>query len=73
MNASCSPASYGGYMARGIIHRMADRVNGLLLLCPAIIMDSAKRNVPSHVILERDGELLSGLTPSDADSSPRCR
>lgn len=59
--------SYGGYMVRGIVHRMADRVDGLLLLCPAIIMDTLKRDVPPHVVLERDDELLSLLEPSDAE------
>lgn len=58
--------SYGGYMARGLVHRMADRVDGLLLLCPAIIMDLARRDIPPHVVLERDDELMSQLAPSDA-------
>lgn len=57
--------SYGGYLARGIVHKMKDRVDGLFLLCPVIIADFKKRNVPSHIILKRDDELLSQLEPSD--------
>ncbi len=59
--------SYGGYLARGIVHRIANRVDGLLLICPAIIMDFKKRNIPSHIILKRDDTLLSQLKPSDAE------
>ncbi len=59
--------SYGGYLARGIVHRIANRVDGVLLLCPSITMDLKKRNVPKHIILKRDDKLLSQLEPSDAE------
>ena len=59
--------SYGGYLARGIVHKIANKVDGLFLLCPAIIMDFKKRNVPSHIILKGDDKLLSQLEPSDAE------
>jgi len=59
--------SYGGYLARGIVHRIANRVDGLFLLCPGIIMDYEKRNIPTHIILESDDKLLSQLDPSDAE------
>jgi len=39
--------SYGGYMARGIIHKMADRVDGLLLICPAIINERREAKHPA--------------------------
>ncbi|MCB2294513.1 alpha/beta hydrolase [Clostridium algoriphilum] len=59
--------SYGGYLARGIVHRIANRVDGLFLLCPSIIMDFKKRSIPSHIILKRDEKLLSQLEPSEAE------
>jgi len=59
--------SYGGYLARGIVHKIANKVDGLFLLCPGIIMDFKKRNVPSHIILKSDDKLLSQLEPSDAE------
>lgn len=59
--------SYGGYLARGVIYRMMHRVDGLLLICPVIIADSKKRNVPSHVVLEKNEELLSELNSNDAE------
>jgi pimeloyl-ACP methyl ester carboxylesterase len=59
--------SYGGYLSRGIVYKIANRVDGLLLICPAIIADMKKRNIPSHIILKRDEKLLSQLEPSDAE------
>ncbi|MGN0143719.1 MAG: alpha/beta fold hydrolase [Clostridium sp.] len=59
--------SYGGYLSRGIIKKIANRVDGLLLLCPVIIADFKKRNKPAHIILKKDDNLLSSLEPSDAE------
>jgi len=59
--------SYGGYLSRGIICKMADRVDGVLLICPVIIADNKKRNAPDHVVLVKDNKLLSKLTPKDAE------
>ena len=59
--------SYGGYLARGIIYKIASKVEGLFLLCPAIIADNKKRNVPVHTILKKDDKLLSQLEQSDAE------
>ncbi len=57
--------SYGGYLARGIIYRMAEKVDGLLLLCPAIIADHAKRTLPKHVTLVRSASSLSDQYPEE--------
>ncbi|WP_025026273.1 alpha/beta fold hydrolase [Caldalkalibacillus mannanilyticus] len=59
--------SYGGYLSRGVIHKMADRVDGLLLICPVIIADTKKRTVPEHIVLIKDQELLFNLTPEEAE------
>lgn len=59
--------SYGGYLARGIIRRLAGRVAGLLLLCPAIEADFAKRTLPKHMVLIKDEALLARLTPSEVE------
>jgi len=59
--------SYGGYLSRGVIHKMADRVDGVLLICPVIIAEYNKRNVPAHVVLVKDNELLSKLTSEEAE------
>lgn len=59
--------SFGGYISRGIIYNMADRVDGLCLICPVIYAHMDKRNVDSHVILKRDEELLAHLSDDDSD------
>lgn len=59
--------SYGGYLSRGIINKIANKVDGLLLLCPVIIADFKKRNNPAHITLKKDNKLLSELEPSDAE------
>ena len=59
--------SYGGYLARGLVYKMANRIDGLFLLCPAVIMDFKKRRIPEHQVLMKDELLLSELEPWDAE------
>lgn len=57
--------SYGGYLARGIIHRMHEKVNGLLLICPVITANRAERVLPKHVTLVKSDSLPSDLYPQE--------
>jgi len=59
--------SYGGYLSRGVIYHRADQVDGLLLLCPAIIAERSKRNLPSETVIARDEIFLSSLSKEDAE------
>jgi len=59
--------SYGAYLSRGVIYKMQDRVDGVVLICPLIIPEYKKRNVPEHVVLVKDNILLSKLTSEDAE------
>lgn len=59
--------SYGGYLARGIIYKLCERVDGLLLICPVVIADSNLRNVPTHTALVKDKKMLSRLSPDEAE------
>lgn len=59
--------SYGGYLARGVLYRMPERVDGMLLLCPTIIAEHKKRNTPAHTVLVPDNALLSALSREEAD------
>lgn len=34
--------SYGGYLARGILSKMSEKVNGLLLVCPVVVAQPKK-------------------------------
>jgi pimeloyl-ACP methyl ester carboxylesterase len=55
--------SYGGYLARGLVYRIPDRMNGLLLICPVIIADKKKRTLPPRAVFARDEALLAGIEP----------
>lgn len=57
--------SYGGYLARGIIQRMAEKIDGLLLICPVITTSRAKRVLPRHVTLVKKGSWSSDLYPKE--------
>jgi pimeloyl-ACP methyl ester carboxylesterase len=59
--------SYGGYLARGIMNKMEARIDGVILICPVIIPDNNKRNVPEHMLLVKDKEVLSKLTQREAE------
>lgn len=59
--------SYGGYLARGIIKKMSDRVDGALLICPVIIPSYGKRTVEERVTLIMDNEFLSTLTAEQVE------
>ncbi|WP_353618699.1 alpha/beta hydrolase [Bacillus sp. ISL-37] len=52
-------ASFGGYLAQGILHKRRVQVNGICLLAPALHVK--ERNLPERIVLEKDEELLSNL------------
>lgn len=58
--------SYGGYLARGVISRKPDLVDGLLLFCP-VIYDRSERDLPPKNILVREPELLGKLTQEEKE------
>lgn len=57
--------SYGGYLARGILSKCSDMVDGMLLICPVVISDVKKRNVPEVKIKYRDEIFLKELHDSE--------
>ncbi|WP_424358522.1 alpha/beta fold hydrolase [Methanocella sp. MCL-LM] len=57
--------SYGGYLARGMVRRSPDRLGGLLVICPVVIAERAKRALPERSVFARDEELLAGIEPED--------
>ncbi|GFZ33055.1 2-hydroxy-6-oxo-6-phenylhexa-2,4-dienoate hydrolase [Clostridium zeae] len=59
--------SYGAFISRGVIYKMVDRIEGVLLICPLIVPDYKKRNLPEHVVLVKDEILLSKLNPEEAE------
>jgi len=57
--------SYGGYLAQGIEYKKTEIVDGLLLGAPAT-RRKPDRNVPEHVVLVENKELLAELPPDVA-------
>ena len=57
--------SYGGYLARGLVARMAERIDGLFLLCPLAHPDTRLDNAPPQTVLERDPALLASLSEAE--------
>lgn len=56
--------SYGGYLARGLAHKIPERLAGLLLICPVIVPERGGRTLPPHAAFVRDEELLAGIDPA---------
>jgi pimeloyl-ACP methyl ester carboxylesterase len=59
-------ASYGGYLARGVIYRRSAVIDGLLLTAPGILADFSKRTLPAHITLAEDREVLAEMEPEQA-------
>ncbi|WAH36759.1 alpha/beta fold hydrolase [Alicyclobacillus dauci] len=59
--------SYGGYIARGIIHLRHEMVRGLLLMAPMVVPEFDSRTLPQQTVLKIDNELMSQLSSDDLD------
>lgn len=59
-------ASYGAYLARGIVLRRPASIDGLLLEVP-VVVQGVKRRVPPHLTLLANPQIVSGLGPDAAD------
>lgn len=60
--------SYGSYLARGLILKRPNLIEGVLFICPLIVPLPEKREVPKEFsVVVKDKELISSLSPSDAE------
>ncbi|ANX11632.1 2-hydroxy-6-oxo-6-phenylhexa-2,4-dienoate hydrolase [Fictibacillus arsenicus] len=59
--------SYGGYITRGVIAKMPERVMGAAFICPMIIPDKNIRTLPEHANIEIDEEFLATLTEEERE------
>lgn len=57
--------SYGGYIARGMVNRIPGRIDGVLLICPVMVGDRSKRQLPPRTVFVRDEKLLASIDPED--------
>lgn len=53
--------SYGGYLARGVLARKFGQVVGMALICPGIIMEPSKRDLPPRTVIVENSDLLASL------------
>ena len=60
--------SYGGYLARGVLARKAASIDGMALICPVVVAERAKRELPQHSVVAKDEALLASLSGADADA-----
>jgi pimeloyl-ACP methyl ester carboxylesterase len=60
--------SYGGYLARGLIYHMPGRVDGALLICPVIVPEHSKRELPPQTAMVKDEELIASLKPIEREN-----
>lgn len=59
--------SYGCYLARGVIFKKFEFVEGVLFICPVIFAKPDIREIPNHIILLKDPDLFSRLTKFEAE------
>lgn len=59
-------ASYGGYLAQGLICRRPEMIDGALFLVPMMGVNVEDRSLPEHVTLVEDKDLLSELSKEEA-------
>lgn len=57
--------SYGGYLARAIVKSMPERLKGALLICPVILADRKRRELPMRQIFVRDEPFLAGIEQTE--------
>ncbi|KKN20876.1 hypothetical protein LCGC14_0931100 [marine sediment metagenome] len=59
--------SYGSYLARGLIKKKQDLIDGFLFLVPVILPLKDQRELPNPIILIRDTKTFSNLIPFEAE------
>jgi len=58
-------ASLGGYLARGLVYRRREQIDGMMMWVPVIESDSEKRILPPHQNLVHDSEFVAALEADD--------
>ncbi|NBI27486.1 alpha/beta fold hydrolase [Chengkuizengella marina] len=50
--------SYGGYISRGVLKERTTMIDGMMLICPLIIPDKDKRNLPEHKVIYKNKKFI---------------
>lgn len=59
--------SMGAYLARGVLLRRTQLIDGIALIVPVIFAEDEKRAIPPHKILVEDPGVQADITPAEAD------
>jgi pimeloyl-ACP methyl ester carboxylesterase len=59
--------SAGAYLARGVVHRRAQLIDGLLLKVPMIVPNAARREVPRFQPLITDEKIMAALSAAERE------
>ena len=59
--------SYGCYLVRGLIKKKQNLIDGVLFLVPAILPYEEQRDLPEPIILVKDENLVSKLSPFERE------
>lgn len=60
--------SYGGYLARGVLARKPASIDGMALICPVVVAERDRRDLPPHAVIAKDAAFLASLSGADADA-----
>ena len=58
-------ASYGGYLALGLVHRRPEKLDGLALVAPAYRSEGVDDDLPVHQVFARDEAVVASLTEEE--------
>ena len=61
-------ASYGGWLARGLVHERGKQIDGVLLSVPVVAGDAADRILPEHRVRFEDADYANALEPGEEGS-----
>lgn len=59
--------SYGGYLVQAVVHRRPEEADGMLLICPLVEPDDAKRDLPAEGALHSEDALLDALEDEELE------
>jgi len=59
--------SYGAYLARGLVYRRGEYIDGVLLTVPSFNSPSSKQQLPEHRVIYEDPQFLAALRPDEQD------
>lgn len=57
--------SYGGYLAQGIMYNISMSLIAAILICPVVIPEVEKRDVPDRQIIKKNSVFLASLSKEE--------